>query len=340
MEQPFKTVIVGCGNIFPMHAVPVSKNSAARLAAVCDIKPERAEKAARDFGCAAYTDFEAMLKAQQPDVVHLCLPHYLHAPFAIKALQAGCHLLTEKPMAIALADAEAMLAAAQSTGKTLGVIFQNRYNAGSQLIKRCLANGSLGQVKAARMLLTWDRSPAYYSKSDWKGTWEKEGGGVLIDQAIHTLDLMRWFIDRPVVGVNAGIANRAHPEIQVEDTAEGRIEFEGGVYGAFYVMNHYCTDAPVRLELECEHGLAVMKGPRAQVKLANGQSFAAENDPNEVFEYGDVKSYWGTSHIKQINNFYAALLGREPMYIKAEDAFLTQKLVCAIYEAGRGGKDL
>lgn len=228
-----------------------------------------------------------------------------------------------------------MLDTAAATGRTLGVIFQNRYNAGSQLIRRCLDNGDLGEVRAARVLLTWDRSPEYYSQSDWKGTWDKEGGGVIIDQAIHTLDLMRWFIGRPVTGVQASLANRTHPDIPVEDTAEGRVEFEGGAYGAFYVMNHYCTDEPVRLELACTRGKAVMEGPKARVELNNGLTCLADNDPTQMFEYGDVKQYWGTSHVKQIGNFYQSLLGLAPMYVTAENAFLTQEMICALYEHGR-----
>ena len=268
-------------------------------------------------------------------MVHICTPHYLHAPLACLAMEQGCHVLTEKPMAIALADARRMLDTAAATGRTLGVIFQNRYNAGSQLIRRCLDNGDLGEVRAARVLLTWDRSPEYYSQSDWKGTWDKEGGGVIIDQAIHTLDLMRWFIGRPVTGVQASLANRTHPDIPVEDTAEGRVEFEGGAYGAFYVMNHYCTDEPVRLELACTRGKAVMEGPKARVELNNGLTCLADNDPTQMFEYGDVKQYWGTSHVKQIGNFYQSLLGLAPMYVTAENAFLTQEMICALYEHGR-----
>ena len=318
-----------------MHAVPVSRDPHAVLTAVCDMKPERAGAAAERFGCRAYTDFEVMLEQEKPDVVHICTPHYLHAPLACLAMEHGCHVLTEKPMAIALADARRMLDTAAATGRTLGVIFQNRYNAGSQLIRRCLDNGDLGEVRAARVLLTWDRSPEYYSQSDWKGTWDKEGGGVIIDQAIHTLDLMRWFIGRPVTGVQASLANRTHPDIPVEDTAEGRVEFEGGAYGAFYVMNHYCTDEPVRLELACTRGKAVMEGPKARVELNNGLTCLADNDPAQMFEYGDVKQYWGTSHVKQIGNFYQSLLGLAPMYVTAENAFVTQEMICALYEHGR-----
>lgn len=333
--QTLKTAIVGCGNIFPMHAVPVMKNPHAALAAVCDNKPERAAAAAERFGCRAYTDFETMLRQENPDVVHLCTPHDLHAPLACRAMEHGCHVLTEKPMAIALADARRMLATASATGKTLGVIFQNRYNAGARLIRQCLDRGELGEVTAARIWLTWDRSPEYYSKSDWKGTWDREGGGVIIDQAIHTLDLMRWLIGRPVVRVQASLANRTHPNIPVEDTAEGRVEFTGGVYGTFYVMNHYCTDEPVRLELACTRGKAVMEGPKARVELDNGRAYFADNDPTQLFEYGDVKQYWGTSHVKQIDNFYESLLGRAPLEITAADAFLTQEMICALYEQGK-----
>ncbi len=334
-EQVFRTAIVGCGNIFPMHAIPVMKEAHANLVAVCDTKPDRVQSACDRFGCKGYTDFEEMLNCEKPDVVHICTPHFLHAPFACLAMEHGCHVLTEKPMAIRLEDAQNMLDTAERTGKTLGVIFQNRYNAGSQLIRECLDRGELGQIRAARMILTWDRSPEYYSKSDWKGTWDKEGGGVLIDQAIHTLDLMRWLIGKPVTGVQVSLANRTHPDILVEDTAEGRISFEGGVYGVFYVMNHYCEDEPVRLELNCTHGKAVMQGPRAEVKLDNGRVYQADNDPRQMFEYGDVKQYWGTSHVKQVHNFYEHLAGKAPLYITAQDAFLTQKMICALYEHGR-----
>ncbi len=334
-NRQLRTVIAGCGNIFPMHAIPVMKNPDTALIAVCDVKPERAQSAAERFQCKAYTDFEMMLQREKPDVVHICTPHYLHAPLACAALAHGCHVLTEKPMAIDQKDARKMLDAARENDRTLGVIFQNRYNAGSQLIRRCIDSGELGEIRAARMLLTWDRSPEYYSRSDWKGTWDKEGGGVIIDQAIHTMDLMRWFIGRPVVSVQASLANRTHPDIRVEDTAEGRVEFEGGVYGVFYVMNHYCEDEPVRLELLGTRGKAVMEGPKARVELKNGRTYAADNDPEHMFEYGDVKQYWGTSHVKQINNFYDNLLGKAPMYIKAEDAFLTQQLICEIYRQGR-----
>lgn len=334
-ERKFKTVIAGCGNIFPMHAVPVMKNPYAELAAVCDVKPERARKGAERFHCSAYTDFETMLEKEKPDVVHICTPHYLHSPLACSAMEHGCHVLTEKPMAIGLEDARRMLDTAYKTGKTLGVIFQNRYNAGSQLIRQCLDSKELGEIRAARMLLTWDRSPEYYSKSDWKGTWDKEGGGVVIDQAVHTMDLMRWLIGRPVKAVQASLANRTHPDIDVEDTAEGRIEFEGGIYGTFYAMNHYCTDEPVRLELSCTRGTAVMEGPKARIELSNGRVYIADNDPSQLFEYGDMKQYWGTSHVKQIDNFYGNLAGAAPMYITAEDAFLTQEMICQIYEHGK-----
>ena len=318
-----------------LHAASISQLQGAVLTAFADIKKERAEDFASRYGGKAYGSLEEMLEQEKPDVLHICTPHYLHAPLACLAMEHGCHVLTEKPMAIALADARRMLDTAAATGRTLGVIFQNRYNAGSQLIRRCLDNGDLGEVRAARVLLTWDRSPEYYSQSDWKGTWDKEGGGVIIDQAIHTLDLMRWFIGRPVTGVQASLANRTHPDIPVEDTAEGRVEFEGGAYGAFYVMNHYCTDEPVRLELACTRGKAVMEGPKARVELNNGLTCLADNDPAQMFEYGDVKQYWGTSHVKQIGNFYQSLLGLAPMYVTAENAFLTQEMICALYEHGR-----
>ncbi|MBS6645365.1 MAG: Gfo/Idh/MocA family oxidoreductase [Clostridiaceae bacterium] len=337
-EKVLRTAIVGCGNIFPMHAVPVRKMNEAELVAVCDCKADRMQKAAAEFHCAGYADMDEMLCKEHPDVVHICTPHYLHAPLAVKALKSGCHVITEKPMAISDASALEMLNTSEQTGKTLAVIFQNRYNAGSQLIRKHMDDGSLGKAAAARMILTWDRSEEYYSKSDWKGTWEKEGGGVIIDQAIHTLDLMRWLTGGKVTSVRAAFSNWNHPNSHVEDTAQGRIQFESGAYGCFYAMNHFCTNSPVFLELICEKGRAVMEGPRAHIYLNDGRELIAYEDPADIFEYGDVKRYWGTSHVKQIRNFYRYLTGQEELYIRAEDAYETQKMVCAIYDSARENK--
>jgi predicted dehydrogenase len=335
----FRVGIVGCGNIFPMHAISVNALECAEVTAVCDIKEERAKAKAEEFNCKCYIDYKEMIDSENLDVIHICLPHYLHAPVAIYAASKGVSILTEKPMSIELQDAEEMINSAKNNNVTLGVIFQNRYNPGSQLIKKTLESGELGRIISGKLFVTWNRSDEYYSRSDWKGTWEKEGGGVIIDQAIHTMDLMRWFIDSEIDYVDANISNRAHEIIEVEDSAEGVIKYKNGVVTGFFTINYYGYDAPVEIELYCENGIVKMVGDRASIRFTDGRELIADNNPNEVFHYGDgAKGYWGVSHVKQIKNFYEALFAGVQPDITGEEAVKTQKMICAIYESGREKK--
>ncbi|RFA32972.1 oxidoreductase [Virgibacillus dokdonensis] len=328
--------IIGCGNIFPMHAQSVLGRDDAKIVAVCDIKEDKVEAKAAKHDCAAYANYLEMFQLEDLDVIHICLPHHLHAPVAIEAAKRKIHILTEKPMSISYADAVAMVEAAEDNNVTLGVIFQNRYNPGSRLIKEMLMNGELGAIKSGKLSVTWDRSDAYYQNSDWKGTWEMEGGGVIIDQAIHTMDLMRWFVNSEIKYVDANISNRAHEIIEVEDAAEGVIAYQNGVVTAFHAINYYSYDAPVEIELHCENGFAKMIADKANVQLNDGREFIADHNPLETFHYDSgAKGYWGVSHVKQINNFYDSIRDDQTPDITGKEALKTQKMIAAIYESGK-----
>ncbi|MBT7299652.1 MAG: Gfo/Idh/MocA family oxidoreductase [Victivallales bacterium] len=331
-----KVGIIGCGRISPFHGVPASSQENVTVVACCDLVAERATEKAALFGCErTYADYMEMIQAEELDVVHICLPHYLHPPVAIAAMKAGCHVLTEKPMSIDLADGEAMVATAKQTGRTLGVIFQNRYNAGSVLIKNALEHGSLGKILAAKATLTWYRADEYYSSSDWKGTWEKEGGGVIIDQAIHTFDLVRYFVDDEIDYIDCHIANREHPTVEVEDVADGIIAFKNGVKAAFWANNYYSHDDEVEIHISCENGTVKMVAEEARITYYDGREFIAKPNPAESFDYGGGPSYWGASHVKQIDQFYDALADGEEPEINGEIALETQRMVCAMYTSGK-----
>lgn len=331
-----KAAVIGCGNIFPMHAASIVGLDDVELVAVCDNKKDRADARAEEFQCKAYYDYQEMFDQEELDTVHICLPHHLHAPVTIEATKHKINVLTEKPMAIKYEDAEAMIQSAEDEGVTLAVIFQNRYNQSSQLVKNMLDNGELGAIKSSKLSVTWDRSDEYYSKSDWKGTWDKEGGGVIIDQAIHTMDLARWFIDSNIKYIDATISNRAHDIIEVEDAAEGVIAYENGVVTAFHAINYYTYDAPVEIELHCENGIAKIVGDNGTVTLNDGRTFYAANNPEETFDYEEgVKSYWGVNHVKQISNYYDALLGKAELDIPLDEALKTQRMVNAVYQSGK-----
>ncbi len=333
--KKFRAGIIGCGHIFPMHAVSVTKQSNAILAAVCDNKESLAKSTAEKYQCNYYLDYKEMIDKEDLDVVHICTPHYLHPEMAIYAAEHKVNILTEKPMAIHITDAYAMQKAARDNQVVMQVSFQNRYNPGSTLIKSTLASGELGKILSARLLVTWNRSDEYYLKSDWKGTWEKEGGGVIIDQAIHTLDLMNWFINSKIQYVDAAISTRAHNIIKVEDCAEGVICYENGVKASFYAINYYTYDAPVEIELHCEKGIVKLTGEKAMITFYDGHQSMADRNPNETFDYGDVKQYWGVSHGKEIENLYHCLETGEIPRNTADEIMSTQELVCAIYKSGK-----
>lgn len=336
MIKNYKVALIGCGNIAPMHLESIQMLNGPKIVAVCDNKEDRALEKAKYYKCKAYTDYKEMLDKEELDVVHICTPHYLHAQMAIYAANKGVNVLTEKPMSISLQDADAMIEACKANNVSLGVIFQNRYNAGSILIKDTLKSGALGKILSAKLMVTWDRSDDYYSKSDWKGTWEMEGGGVLIDQAIHTMDLLRWFVDSPIEYIDANISNRAHERIEVEDSAEGVIKYKNGVVTGFYTVNYYSYDAPIEIEIDCEKGLVKLVSDKAMIRFNDGREVSADRDPRIQMSYGEgVKSYWGVSHMKQIKDYYSALSeGRKPE-IDGVEARKTQEMICAIYQSGK-----
>lgn len=338
MAKKFRVGIIGCGNIHPLHAYSVQAVENAELVAVCDERQERAEKTAEMHGCRAYTDWKAMARAENIDVIHLCTPHYLHAPMAIYALEHGKHVLTEKPMAIDLADAENMNAAAEKSGKTLGVIFQNRYNPGSVLVKETLESGALGKVVCARCALYWNRPDAYYAADAWRGTWKEEGGGVIINQAIHTLDILRWFMNSEIDFVDTNIANRSHPSIEVEDVAEGVIAYKNGVTTSFHLVNYYGCDDHITIDMTCENGKVHMEASKAIITFSDGRVVQKDNDPNEKVPFASGKGYWGVGHYKQITDFYNSLAKGEVPRISGQEAIKTQKMVCAMYASGKTKK--
>ncbi|MBN1354246.1 MAG: Gfo/Idh/MocA family oxidoreductase [Candidatus Omnitrophica bacterium] len=337
----FRVCIIGCGNIFPMHAQSILNTKGVSLAAVCDIKKPRAKTAAERYSCRPYLDYREMLDKEKPDAVHVLTPHCLHAEMTIAAAKRKIHVLCEKPIAINPKDADRMLAVCGKNKVKLGVISQNRYNPGSQLVKKNIASGSLGKIKAAKIILSYHKPDSYYKKSDWKGTWDKEGGGVLIDQSIHFIDILRWIINDKVEYIEANIASRMHKYIDVEDMAEGVVKFKKGTYICFYFINYYSYDDDTEIELDCEKGRVNIVKDSAKIGFYGGKVVKAQPKAGEYIDYGDgVKDYWGFCHCIQIREFYKALRsGREPE-VNGVEARKTLNIVWNIYRSAKLGRKI
>ena len=329
------TAIIGCGAIYANHAESVAGSDWSRLYAVCDMDGKRAEDAARRFDCRCFTDYREMLLDSHIDVVHICTPHHLHMQMAVDAMKCGKHVLTEKPMAITVKEAEEMNRVSRETGKVLGVCFQNRYNNTSLRIREVLQSGRAGKIRGAKAIVAWNRPDRYYTESGWRGRLKMEGGGVLINQAIHTLDLIQWFLGLPE-GVKAHVDTRLlEGVIEVEDTADATFTWQNGSSCLFYATNNYVTDSPVELEIICEKAVF-----RLSETLTITYSDGTTERVSEIDRATGEKAYWGCGHKFLIRDFHRKLLEGKAFEPSGEQGIAAVRMIEAIYRASESGRHM
>ncbi|MGC8863073.1 MAG: Gfo/Idh/MocA family protein, partial [Armatimonadota bacterium] len=220
--------IIGAGSVSPLHAAAIANCPGARLVAVADLCEERARALAPD--AAIYTDYRRLLDRPDVDAVCLCVPSGMRLPIAIDAARAGKHILAEKPLEVTLERADAIIAACDQAGVKLAVIFQLRFMPAVRALRNAIETGALGRLVLGDTYVKWHRSQEYYDSSDWRGTWEMDGGGALMNQAIHHVDLLQWMMG-PVESVFGRTATLVRERIQVEDTAAACLRFANGALG-------------------------------------------------------------------------------------------------------------
>lgn len=324
--------IVGCGGIAQVHARVLAELETAEPAAFADIRPERAQAIAEKYGGRAYDSLTAMLDGEALEVLHICTPHSLHLPMAQEAARRGIEVFTEKPPAISPDQWREFQALAGQV--RVGVCFQNRYNPGTDFCRELLESGRAGKLLGARAFVTWRRDAPYYTESGWRGSLATEGGGALINQAIHTLDLLVYLFG-PGKVLGASLSNRHLPGvIEVEDTLEATLDFTGA-RGLFYATTAYCTDAPVMLEIVCENLTMRIEGDEVTVRDKEGN--VQKRDFSREAGKATGKSYWGASHGRCIQDFYRAVLTGGPYRNDIPGVADTVELMLAVYQAARQG---
>ena len=325
--------VIGCGAISGNHFHALEKLDTAQLRAVCDIDPEKLQKAAQEQGVKGYADWRELISQQDIDAVHVCVPHYLHAQISIAALQAGKHVLCEKPLGVSLKEAQAMAQAAKDSGKSLTVCFQNRFNGASRRMKEIIDGGELGPIVGGSAFVCWNRGGAYYTDSPWRGKWATEGGSVLINQAIHTLDLMRWLSSGFELTAASMSAKRLADVIETEDTCD--ILFTNAQGGRFllYCSNCGVSNMPVQLHLIFERGEMHMDGPRLTIKKPSGTLFEDYATETKV-----GKDYWGSGHGPFIADFYSRLQAGQPPFITPDDGMESTRLMEEAYLSSAQGR--
>ncbi len=329
-----RIAIVGCGRISICYEDAFKKLSdQAELVYAIDKDLEKAQRFAATFHCRYSDNFDTILD-KGIDVVHLCLPHYLHPVMAVKAMKAGIHVLTEKPIAISLQDADEMIRVQKETGRKLGVIFQTRYTNSVEQLKKMYQEGVFGRVSSARSILTWHRPQDYYVNSDWKGSWDKEGGGVLIDQAIHSIDRVRYLLGCDAEWIDGSIHNYYHDFIHVEDSANAAIQFENGCIYNLYACNLYGADSPITIEFIGEKGRFGLIQDMGFYELED--SYHEIRNTYEEITVGP--SYWGSSHHIQLKDFYDSILYDQPVKTDGLEGRKTLELIKGIYLSSATGK--
>lgn len=324
--------IIGFGAIGPVHAQALLKTPLASLYGICDCQSQRLECAKKNYpGARLFNDFKAVLSDPQVHTVHICTPHYLHEPMAYAALLAGKDVVLEKPVCLNTQELALLEQAANDSGHKLCVVFQNRMNPCFLKMKEVLSQRMLGNLLGLCGFLTWHRDAAYYLKDPWRGKRQTEGGGLLINQAIHMLDLMG-LLGGGIQAVTGSISTKVLKNvIEVEDTADAVLETKSGVPSCFFATNCYGQNRPMQLEAHCENGL-FRYADGLLYKVSQGHCDIIASD--SASETG--KSYWGTGHTGLIHAFYRTLeTGDENGVITLKDTENTMKALFAFYESAK-----
>jgi predicted dehydrogenase len=332
VKKKYRVGVIGCGRISSIYLPSFLKMAdILEVVYVVDKELSRAKAYASNFPSCSYGQTIEDLVVQDLDVVHVLTPHFLHKDHVLACLEAGIDVLSEKPIAITLDDAKLMCQRAKELHRNFGVIFQNRYIEGVQEIKRLYQEGAFGKAKGAWSHLAWHRPPSYY-ECDWKGSWEKEGGGVVIDQAIHSIDLVRYIMDCPVETIQGHISRRILTQIEVEDEADAVIHFSNGVNYAFFACNYYTSNSPIRIEFDFEQGKALLTESEVVISLQGREAYTVY--PASGKNTSNV-GYWGNYHERQIQEYYKALEKGTPVPFAGEDATKTLEIVLGIYQSSK-----
>jgi predicted dehydrogenase len=271
MAKHWRCAVVGTGVVGEWHVKVVSQLPNTTLVAVCDVDGGKAKKALEKYklpDTPIYTDTAEMLRKEELDVLHICTPSGDHMGPAIMAMEAGKNVILEKPMEIQLDRIDRMMESAKKNNVRLAGVFQNRWNPANRAIRDAMAEGRFGRIAWAGSFTPWYRPDQYYRDGGWRGTWKLDGGGAIMNQSIHSIDLLQWIVG-PVKQVSAYASSRIHGEIEVEDTMSCSLEFENGGYGTVMGTTAMFPGMPARIEVGGENGTAVSENGLRVFKFRN-----------------------------------------------------------------------
>jgi predicted dehydrogenase len=328
--------VAGCGMIGGVHVTALKSIPGATVTGAWSRSAERGRRFAAEHGVRAYGSFDELLADRAAQVVIICLPAGCHAEYGIRAAEAGKHVIVEKPIEITLDKASALIDACRTAGRHLSVIFQYRYTPASRRLRKALDEGLLGRLILGDAYVKWYRTPEYYTASPWHGTRAVEGGGALINQAIHTIDLLQWFMGgaRRVCGV----VRTAMHKIETEDLGVAVVEFAGGAVGVIEGTTAVQPGFQERIEIHGERGSVTMEGGRVTSWKVAGCREADYLDA-EAPPFGDPASpaISPVNHQAQLRDILAAIQAGTPSPLSGEEGMKALRIILGVYESSARG---
>lgn len=333
--------IVGCGVISRWHADAIESIQGAKLIGATDPNEEALKKFTGDYNIRGYSTLEEMLACDEIDAVSICTPSGLHAPQAIQAANAGVNVIVEKPMAITREEIDAVIEACERNDVKLAVVSQLRFSDSVQKVKKAIENQELGNIVLCDLYMKYYRSPDYYATSNWRGTWKMDGGGALMNQGIHGVDILQYIMG-PVKSVFGQVRTLTH-DIEVEDTACAILEFENGALGTIEGTTSVYPGYSRRLEIHGDKGSIVLEEDNIvewntvdgegneHLTAVSSAEFNSSSDPAAIGKQG---------HMRQLSDFVNAIIEDRAPLIDQYDGKKPVEIILSIYESSKADKKI
>ena len=335
-NRTVRFAVIGCGTISRFHIEAIRSQPDAALTGVFDSVPSAAQQTAERYGVRQYPSYEAVLEDSEVDAVCICAPSFLHAKLAIQAAQAGKHMLIEKPVALTLPDCDRLLAAVEKSGVKAAVVSQFRFCGAVAEIKRALDGGSLGKLLRGDLYMKYYRTPEYYREAPWRGSWEMSGGGALMNQGIHGVDILRYLMG-PADTIYA-VAGAKARDIEVEDTLSAVVSFSSGAFGVIEASAADYPGKPRRIEINGEKGMIALEEDRiVQWLEEGGRQYSAEEAAAGPTSHADPTRIDPAGHRAQIAELVEAIREAGPLRTPVIEGRRTVEWIIGAYASAESG---
>ncbi|MCG9129327.1 Gfo/Idh/MocA family oxidoreductase [Candidatus Poribacteria bacterium] len=336
--------IIGCGSISDFHSAAISELEHGQLIAVSSRNTENSKRLADRYNVDAYSDYNEMLKRDDVDIVCICTPSGAHLDPAVAAANAGKHVIVEKPLEITLQRCDEIIQACDEASVRLCAIFNSRFTKGSQLVKETIDSGRFGKLTLGSSYIKWFRSQEYYDSGGWRGTWDLDGGGALMNQSIHAIDLLQYFMG-PVKSVQAFTDTLAHERIEVEDVAAAALRFENGALGVIEGTTAAYPGMFKKTEICGTQGTAILEeeditkwefDPELPDDTKIRNEFAQQT--NTGGGASDPRAINHANHRRQMENLINGIEADSTHLVDGREGRKSVEIILAIYQSSREGR--